>query len=156
MRLFSAIGPHHFESIVDQRVDGVGFEFEFLALLLHAREGQQILGEPRQPLCIVANDAEEAHVVVRIGQGAIDQRLGVPLDGGQRRAQFVRHVDHEIFADALQLFELGVLVLQLRHGLLQVFGGFVERLRELSELAANPFPAGGRGNCRAPVPRRAT
>ena len=73
--------------------------------------------------------------MIGIGKRAIDQGLGISLDGRQRRAQLVRHVDHEILADALQFLELGMLVLQLGNGLLQVLGGLVERLLELAELA---------------------
>ena len=64
------------------------------------------------------------------------QRLGIALDGCQRRAQLVRHIDHEILADALHLFQFGVFVLELLDGLLQVPGGLVEGAGKLPELAA--------------------
>ena len=139
-----------------QRVHEVDFKFEFLPPLFHPGKCQQILGEACQALCIVTNDTEEAHVVGRIGHGSVDQGLCVPLNGGQRRTQFMRHVNHEIFADTFEFFELGVLMLQLRDGLLQVSGGFVERAAPAARTRSNRYPADGRENFRVPVRRRAT
>ena len=61
-----------------------------------------------------------------IFERSVHKRFRVALDRGQRRAQLVRDVDDEIFSDALQLFELGVLALELLDRALQVLAGFLE------------------------------
>ena len=111
----------------------MALEFKLLALLFNARKRQQVFGEPRQTLGIVADDPQKPHVVIGIVQCPVHQSFGVSLDGGQRRTQLVRHVDHEVFSHALHLFQLGVLALKLGHGLLKVFGGIVQGLGELAE-----------------------
>src|SRR5690349_16004602 len=62
--------PHHFQSVVNHVIDQVRAKLEFLALLLDAREREQIFGEPRQPLGVVADDGEKAHVVIGIVERA--------------------------------------------------------------------------------------
>ena len=67
---------------------------------------------------------------------AVDERFRIALNGGERRAQLVRDVDDEIFPDAFQLFEFGMLGLQLLHGTFQLGAGFVELAAQQSEFAA--------------------
>ena len=78
--LFSAIGRIRSMASRQQHVDRVAVELELLPLLLDARERQQVLGNARQAFRIVADDAEETHVVRGIVDGAVEQRLGVALD----------------------------------------------------------------------------
>ena len=102
-----------------------------------------MFGKPRQPLRVVPDDRQEPHIVIGVVDGAVYQRLGIPLDGGQGRTQLVRNVDHEVLADAFDLLQLGMLALQLLHGVLQVFGGLIEGFDEVPELAAAGFRQAG-------------
>ena len=55
------------------------------------------------------NDLEEP--LSRLGVfGLVDQRFGVALDRGQRRAQLVRDVGDEIAADLIRLAQVGDVV----------------------------------------------
>jgi hypothetical protein len=63
----------------------------------HAGEGEEILGQARHAGGILADDFEKfANVIV--GERAVEQGLGVSLDGSKGSAQFVRDVGDEIAA----------------------------------------------------------
>ena len=51
--------PHQVDRVAQQRVHEVRFEFEFLPLLLDAGKRQQIRGQARQTLRVVADDARK-------------------------------------------------------------------------------------------------
>ena len=86
----------------------------------------------------MADDGDEAQVIRAVFQGAVHQGFGVSLDGRQWRAELVGNVDDEIAPHCLEPLQFGVLALVLGDGALEVFAGFVERLRELAEFAAVP------------------
>jgi hypothetical protein len=138
--------PHAIQVIGQEAVDVVGGEFEFLLAELDTGKREQIGGETGEALGILADDIQKPEIVGGIVDGAVQQRFGVALDGGERRAQLVRDVDDEILADILQFFELGVLGFQAVEHELEFFTGFVELGGEQAQLAA-----GGAGEARAEV-----
>ena len=56
------------------------------------------------------DDGQEAPGRLPVVARSTEERLGVALDGGERRAQLVRDVGHEIAPDDLEPPELGDVV----------------------------------------------
>ena len=73
------------------------------------REAQQIADETFHPHRVTADDLEESSDLRRLGT-AVEQRLDVAADGGQRRAQLVRDVGDEVTADAIGTPQIGDVV----------------------------------------------
>ncbi len=61
------------------------------------------------------DDLHKATPVIGIVQRAVEQSFRVAPDGGQRGAQFVRNIGHEILAYAFQALQIGD-VIQNGHG----------------------------------------
>ena len=83
-----------------------GLDVETLLSRFHPRQGEQIFGQARHAQGALANDLEKLAGMVVVRR-AIEQSLGVALNGSQRRAQFVRDVGDEIAARLLNSFGLG-------------------------------------------------
>jgi hypothetical protein len=85
-------------------------EVEPGASLLHGGEIEQVLDEQPQPLGVTVDDPDEFGGARLIGEAAVQERLGVSLDGRERGAQLVRHVGDEFAARLLQALQLGDVV----------------------------------------------
>ena len=71
---------------------------------------QQIRGDIVQTDAVRADDLQKFAIVLLVLQGPVQQRLRISLNGGERRAQFVRDVGDEILADALQPLQVADVV----------------------------------------------
>jgi hypothetical protein len=63
---------------------------------LDARQGQEVVDQPRHAACLGQHDAEEAVARLGIVAGGPLDRLDEADDGGERRAQFVAGIGDEI------------------------------------------------------------
>ncbi len=81
-------------------------DVETLFAGFHPRQGEQIFGEARHAQSALANDVEKFAGVV-VFRRAVEQGLGVALNGSQRSAQFVRDVGNKIAARFLHPLGLG-------------------------------------------------
>ena len=70
---------------------------------LGAREQQEILDEPSEPIDFLEHTGDDLTILVN-GQGSLERHLAHASDPGERRPQLVRRVRRE----AAQLFECGV------------------------------------------------
>ena len=73
------------------------------------RQPQQVGDQPLHPRRLPVNDAQKSLPRLFI-VGVVNQRFGVALDGGQRRAQFVRDVGDEVAADLIRVLQVGDVV----------------------------------------------
>ena len=104
-----SIGPRHFakafQSILEQFVGTHRLDLKSLLARFHSSQCEQILRKPRHARRVLADNLQKiAHMIVR--QRMIEQRLCISLDGGQRSAQFMRHIGDKIppaFFHALRL-----------------------------------------------------
>ena len=104
MRLLSALNAQSLDRRVEHAADGgrLGRDRPLLALLLELREEQQVVDDGVEPVRLAGDDAEELLRGLRLAHGAVEQRLHEPLDRGDRRAEFVGDVRHEV---APEVFE---------------------------------------------------
>ena len=77
---------------------------------LQAGQLEQVAHQGRHPLRVDADLAQEALGVRRLVQRAVLERLDEPADRGERRAQLVRRVGHEVAADLLHAPAVGDVV----------------------------------------------
>ena len=81
-----------------------GAELQGASLPFHTGQYQQILQHAGQRTAVTVDDGRK---VLRLFRGIhAEQGLGIALDGGQRRAQLMGDIGHEIAADALQLHQV--------------------------------------------------
>ena len=80
------------------------------AAALDVGELQQVVDEPVQPLGVRAGHLEEPPRVRVIVERAVQERLQVALDAGERRPELVGDVGHELAPDPLEPAELGHVV----------------------------------------------
>jgi hypothetical protein len=79
---------------------------EWCFLQLDVGEFQQVVEQAAQPLRVAMDDLQEFLGVLPICEAAIQQGLGIALNGGERRTQFVRDVQDELHAHLFQALEL--------------------------------------------------
>ena len=72
---------------------------------LDLRHVEHLVHEPAQALGLGDDDAQELLALRRGHLGVVDHQLGQCADGGQRRAQLVRHAGHEVVLQPVQPFE---------------------------------------------------
>src|ERR1043166_3390594 len=82
---------------------------------LELGEREEIVDECLEPHGLVAHHAHERLAVLGVVEPALEQRLGVAAQRGERRAELVRHVRHEILPHALQRLALGEVVEHEQH-----------------------------------------
>ena len=81
-----------------------GAELQGASLPFQTGQHQQILQHAGQRTAVTVDDGRK---VLRLFRGIhAEQGLGIALDGGQRRAQLMGDIGHEIAADALQLHQV--------------------------------------------------
>ena len=83
--LFLRQRQHRVDIVGKQRVDAIVSKFELLLAELDTRKRQQIGGETREPLGVLADDGQEFEIIVWIVDGAIEQRFGIALNRSERR-----------------------------------------------------------------------
>src|SRR5216684_815060 len=96
-----------FDAALDELGNAQAANLQFQSVAIHFRKHEQIVGEPCQPLRVLENDLEEADSILRIVEGAGEQRFRKTLNRGERRSEFVGNVGNEITAYALELAQLG-------------------------------------------------
>ena len=94
---------------VEESLDVAGRDLHGFLPGLEARQPQQVLDQPLHALRLAMNDLQEPPARVRILR-IIQQRFGVTLDRGQRRAQLVRDVGDEVSADEVGFAQFGDVV----------------------------------------------
>src|SRR6516164_9286418 len=87
----------------DQLRDAHRANLELQALGIHLRKLQEVFGEARQAARMFENDAQEASAVLRIVDGAANERFRKALNCGERGSKLVRNIRDEIAADTLEL-----------------------------------------------------
>ena len=89
-------------ALLDGRLDGrpqvVRPQVEQHQARVELRELEQVLGQPVEPLDLLAARLEELGACRGIVGGALREQLVEGPQGGQRRAQLVRHVGQEVAA----------------------------------------------------------
>src|SRR5690606_5713903 len=93
----------------EQALDGRLGQFQRLLPRVEPRQAQQVLHQPFHAGGVPRDDLEEALRLVG-AVGAVEQRLDVPTDGGERRAQLVRDVGDEVAPDAIRAPQVGDVV----------------------------------------------
>ena len=93
------------------------------------RQVEHLVDEPREPLGLLGDDAEEFLALRRLDVGVVEQDLGERADRGERRAQFVRHRRDEVVLQPVEL-------LQPLVGLAQLGGRRLQLARLLLEPVA--------------------
>ncbi len=87
-----------------------GRRLDLVPARLYSGQLQQVLDQRLKPVGVVLDRRHETTQRGRIVHGAVQQRLDIALDGGQRRPQFVGHVGHEVFPDLLESPQFGHVV----------------------------------------------
>ena len=100
------IEARRLDAAVHERLHADRANFEFQAARFDSREFQQIIGEPRQPPRVLADNFDEALPIRLVVQRAAQKRFGKSLNRGQRRLEFVRDIGHEIAPHALEPAQL--------------------------------------------------
>ena len=115
-------GPFEFgHDIGKQRLDVRLRRLDRLLSRLEARQAQQVAHEPLHAVRLPRDDLEEARGLLRLRRHVVLQRLDVALDRGQRRAQLVRHVGHEVASHAIGVAQVRDVV-QDEHGSRRALG----------------------------------
>ena len=95
---------------VDHRVERDGLERQLHLVELDVRQVGEVVEQAAEALGVAERDLEEAPRVLALLQRAAEQRLEVTLDGGERRAQLVGHVRHELRPHLLEPAQRGDVV----------------------------------------------
>ena len=136
---------------LDRRAQVVRAEVEQDEPGVELRELEQVLGEPVEPLDLLAARLEELGARLRVVGGALLEQLVERAQGGQRRPQLVRDVGQEVAAPvAVAADDLDAL--------LEPVGHRVELDRQLGELrrAGADLGSAARAGSGRPRPGRAT
>src|SRR5213075_2692061 len=96
-----------FDAALDENGNAHAADLQFQLVRIHFRKFEQIVGEPRETPRVFENDLHEADAILRVVDGAGEQRFCKTLNGGERRFEFVGNVGDEISADALEFAQLG-------------------------------------------------
>src|SRR5258707_1134739 len=99
-----------FDAALDKLRNAQTAYFQLQLVSIHFGEHEQIVGEPRETPRVLKNDLEKAHAILRVVDGAREKRFRKTLDGGKRRAQFMRNTGDEIAAHALEFAKFGDVV----------------------------------------------
>ena len=109
---------------------------EFFGAEFQPREGEEVSRQPGEPFRIMANDIEEAKIVLLVVKRPVDERFGIALNRSQRGAKLVGHVDDEVAANAFEAIQFRMLRLQLLHSAFEFNAGLIEFLAEDAKIAA--------------------
>ena len=82
---------------------------------LELGQRQQILDQGLQAHRLVPHHAHERLAVLGVIEPALEQRLGIAAQRGERRAQLVRHIGDEVLPQALQRFAFRQIVQHQQH-----------------------------------------
>ena len=115
------------DCVLDGRPEVVGPQIEQDETRIELRELEQVLGQPVEPLDLLAARFEELGAGLRVGSGAALEKLVEHPERGERRPELVRDVGQEVAASvAVAADDLDAL--------LEPVGHRVELDRELGEL----------------------
>ena len=122
---------------------------------LDPRDLDEVVQEGAQVPRVVERAAEEIPVDLGVVDGAVDEGFEHPLDGEDRRPQFVRDVAEEFGPHPLELPQLrDVLVELVDHGV-EGFAQFARARRSSGPRSSGRAPRRGRGRRRRPSRRSA-
>ena len=102
---FPRAEPRRFHDGFDDAPDADRGELGFELPGLDPGQPQQVVGQPREPHRVLADDLEEALLLRGALEVALQQGLGEPADRGQRRLQLVGEVRDEVAADPFERVE---------------------------------------------------
>ena len=93
----------------EQAADRAGDVLAAFLSRVEPRQPQQVAHQSFHAQGVARDDLEEAPRTRRLG-AAVEERLDVAADRGERRAQLVRDVGHEVAAHAIGAAQLGDVV----------------------------------------------